>query len=309
MSFEGRVPQNAFSGCSNMTSVILGETNMDDFEGCYVGSGISAIDDYAFYDCNKIRNVIIADREEELMLGSNGSNSLFSSCPLDSVYIGGNVSYSTDGNLGYSPFYRNTSLRTIHITDKETEISENEFYGCTNLQNVRIGDGVATIGNRSFSGCSSLKSFEFGKNVQSIGKEAFSDCTSVTDIISNANSPPVCGEQALDDINKWQCKLTVPKGRLTAYQAADQWKDFFFMEENTVIAHVSADDVQIRLENGLINVAGVGDGTNISVYSLSGQIISSAKAAGNQASLVTNLRKGDVFIVKIGEKTAKVIMQ
>ena len=96
---------------------------------------------------------------------------------------------------------------------------------------------------------------------------------------------------------------------MTAYQAADQWKDFFFMEENTGIAHVSADDVQIRLENGLINVAGVGDGTNISVYSLSGQIISSAKAAGNQASLVTNLRKGDVFIVKIGEKTAKVIMQ
>ena len=34
----------------------------------------------------------------------------------------------------------------------------------------------------------------------------------------------------LDDINKWDCKLFVPEGALATYQAADQWKDFFFAE-------------------------------------------------------------------------------
>jgi len=72
--------------------------------------------------------------ESELKLGCNGGNKpLFSDCPLDSVYIGRNISYDTRSNYGYSPFYRNTSLRAVKITDKETEISQNEFYGCTNL--------------------------------------------------------------------------------------------------------------------------------------------------------------------------------
>ena len=175
-------------------------------------------------------NVIIEDRDSTLSLGCNGSNPMFSDCPLDSVYIGGDISYNTSKSYGYSPFYRNTSLRTVVITDKEDEIYDNEFYGCTNLKNVTIGDGVKKIGNWAFSGCSNLDYFAFGKNVESIGEEAFSDCVNVTQLISSAATPPTCGTQALDDINKWSCTLKVPMESLTAYQQADQWKDFFFME-------------------------------------------------------------------------------
>ncbi|MBP5772156.1 MAG: InlB B-repeat-containing protein [Bacteroidaceae bacterium] len=71
----------------------------------------------------------------------------------------------------------------------------------------------------------------FGARVKSIGKEAFSDCNSVTQIISRATTPPTCGVQALDDINKWTCSLIVPKGKIESYQSVEQWKDFFFMEE------------------------------------------------------------------------------
>ena len=171
-----------------------------------------------------------------LYLGSNGSSPMFSSCRLDSVYIGRNISYSTSSNYGYSPFYRNTSLQSVMITDKETEISENEFYGCTNLKNVYIGDGVETIGNWAFSGCASLDHFAFGSSVKSIGKEAFSDCVAVTQIKSHSKTPPTCGTEALDDINKWTCVLEVPAGSVTTYQAAAQWKEFFFTQEEDVSA-------------------------------------------------------------------------
>ena len=177
----------------------------------------------------------MSDSETNLKLGSNGSNPIFSSCPLDSVYLGRDISYNTSSNYGYSPFYRNTSLRAVKITDKETEISENEFYGCTNLQRVIIGDGVTTIGDWAFSGCSCLKYFAFGTHMKNIGQEAFSDCTAIEEIISKAQAAPVCGSQALDDINKWKCKLYVPKGYLAVYEAADQWKDFFFKEEREYI--------------------------------------------------------------------------
>ena len=167
-------------------------------------------------------------------MGSNGSTALFADCPLDSVYIGGDISYSTTSNKGYSPFYRNTSLRSVTITDKETEISPNEFYGCTNLESFSVGDGVTLFGDWCFSGCSSLKTLSFGSHLQTIGKEAFSDCVSVTQIKSKAAVPPTCGSQALDDINKWNCTLTVPKGSMSQYQTADQWKEFLFVEEGDV---------------------------------------------------------------------------
>ena len=182
---------------------------------------------------------------------------MFYSCPLDSVYIGRNINYNITSEYGYSPFYRNTSLRAVKITDKETEISENEFYGCTNLQRVVIGDGVTIIKKWAFSDCSSLLYFAFGTQVATIEQEAFSDCASVVEISSKAAIPPVCGSQALDDINKWECKLYVPDGSADSYQNADQWKDFFFTEVGEGTAgQGGGTQVKNKCEAPTISVAG-----------------------------------------------------
>ena len=235
-----RIGKGAFSGCKALTSLTTSEkTKLSN--AIYISKNVNIIDDYAFKGCEAIKNIIFMDSDAGLSLGanaivsnfySNGTGTpLFSDCPLDSVYIGRNIDYKTTKQYGYSPFYRNTSLRTVKITDKETEISENEFYGCTNLQRVVIGDGVTNIGNWAFSGCQSLKYFAFGSQVTNIGQEAFSDCASVIEIRSKALAAPACGTQALDDINKWDCKLYVPDGCMAVYQAAEQWKDFIFTEE------------------------------------------------------------------------------
>ena len=178
---------------------------------------------YGSQSCT-VKNIQLT-RSDILGLVSNNTKSMFADCPLDSVCINRKISYSL------SPFCNNATLRSAVITGKEEKISPSEFFGCTNLQNVLIGNGVTTIGEWAFSGCSALKSFSFGTNVNNIGKEAFSDCTAMTELISHSTTPPICGDQALDDINKWTCKLFVPKGCIGAYQAADQWKEFFFIEE------------------------------------------------------------------------------
>ena len=242
------IETRTFCNCSSLLDMQIGSNvetiNTDAFYGCKslpvirIPQAVTDIKNSVFNGCSGLKTVIIEDREKVLNLGFNGyygEYPLFSHCPLDSVYIGGNINYSTSSNSGYSPFYRNTSLRTVVITDKETEISENEFYGCTNLQDVKIGDGVESFGDWAFSGCSSLKNFSFGMSVETIGKEAFSDCTAMERIYSRSPQPPVCGTQALDDINKWNCVLTVPAGNKAAYQAADQWKEFFFVEEGETV--------------------------------------------------------------------------
>ena len=229
-----------FSGNSLLANIDLGNGLKTIGQSCFsrcsmheisIPASVTSIGNYTFNNCSSLADVVIEDRTSELTLGSNGSSPLFASCPLDSVYIGGKIKYNTSSSSGYSPFYRNTSLRTIVITDEEEEIYDNEFYGCTNLKNVTMGDGVKKIGNWAFSGCSNLDYFNFGSGMQSIGDEAFSDCTNLTMLISYAEVPPTCGSMALDDINKWECVLRVPQNSLSAYQAADQWKEFFFIED------------------------------------------------------------------------------
>lgn len=404
-----------FSGCSSLQEMIIGSNvsniGQSAFSSCSalpkitIPGTVSLIKDYAFSGCKSLKEVVMEDSESELKLGSNGSSPLFASCKLDSVYIGRNISYNTSSNYGYSPFYRNTSLRAVKITDKETEISQNEFYGCTNLQRVMIGDGVTTISDYAFSGCQSLKYFTFGTQVKTIGKEAFSDCTSVVEIASKAQTPPTCGNQALDDINKWNCKLFVPKGCIASYQAADQWKDFFFTEEGegtgsegsgetesqkcekptisyingqlsfasetegaefvteiadsdikrhydaniqltatytisvyatkagydnsdvatatlcwidvdpktegieNSIAQVRANPVLIQSNNGQITITGAEVGTSVFAYSVSGHMVASTHSNGAKTTLFTDLRRGEVAIIKIGDKSIKIVIQ
>ena len=235
------IPTYAFSGCSALADMQIG-TSVNSiatyaFKGCFslptilIPQSVTYISNYVFDECAGLKTVLMDDGKTELKLGSNGSNPLFACCPLDSVYIGRNINYPTASDRGYSPFYRNTKLRSVTITDKETEVSPNEFYGCTGLKNVRIGDGVTTFGDWAFSGCSSLDFFSFGSSVKSIGKEAFSDCTAMNKLYAMTQVPPTCGDQALDDINKWECTLIVPQGYVDAYRTAPQWKEFFFMDE------------------------------------------------------------------------------
>ena len=256
--------ESAFSGCSSLQEVVIPNsvTEIENgvFNGCFSLVGITipqsttTIGNNAFTGCTTLTNLTIENRKDILKLGTkyesgyryvNGYRQdyeeyspLFADCPLDSVYIGGKISYNTSSDKGYSPFYRNTSLRSVVIGDKEEAVYDNEFYGCTALKNVSIGNGVTTIGNWAFSGCSSLESFAFGKNVASIGQEAFSDCTNMTQLTSLASVPPTCGTQALDDINKWNCTLKVIEGSKAAYQAAEQWRDFFFLEEVSGIKEI-----------------------------------------------------------------------
>lgn len=204
---------SAFANCTSLTKIVLGEA-------------INVVGNNAFSNCVSLSNIIIEDAFNTLKLGNGGSSSapLFKDCSLKEVYLGRPISYDI------SPFQDNTSLESIEITDAETKIYDNEFYGCSNLKNLKIGNGVETIGQYAFSGCYSMVSFTVGNGVIKIGKEAFSDCTALTSFTTEAIVPPTCGSQALDDIDKWKCKLYVPDESVEAYKNASQWNNFLYIE-------------------------------------------------------------------------------
>ena len=211
---NGAVGESAFEGCKELKNI-------------RIPSSVTSVGDYAFKGCEKLKNAIIGYRATELALGKK----LFEDSPIDSLYIGGKITYLSEPSQETSPFCESKSLRTVVITDIESEIYDFEFYNCSGLEKVTVGDGVESIGRWAFSGCHNLDEFIFGSNVSSIGEEAFSDCSKMTKITSRALLPPTCGEQALDDIDKWSCTLYAPERQYAEYQKADQWKEFLFKEK------------------------------------------------------------------------------
>lgn len=269
-------PVGLFNGCSSLATLSI-------------PNSVCSIENYAFSGCRSLKNITFEESKNDesnvITLGCNGSQPLFSDCPLDEVCIGRTLSYNSSSSYGYSPFYRNTSLRSVKITDAETQIYNNEFYGCTNLQEFSCGDGVTSIGERAFSGCSALKSFLSGTQVATIGQEVFSDCTAMTAFISNAVTPPVCGAQALDDINKWECTLFVPAESKSQYKVSDQWKEFFFIEDSGV------EDIVV-------------DGPNVSNASVEIFSLSGAKVGTS-----TNALRPGIYIKRQGNRSEKFVVK
>lgn len=202
-----------FYGCTNLESVKLPETVTWIGHGAF--SKCSKIQEIvipaatkkvsgAFYGCTSMKRFILNDSDEPLTWTAVWAERLNDN-PLDSAYVGRYINYHI-----YSPFQKHPTLRAVCIADRVTTIPENEFQDCFSLKNVWIGDGVTDIKKWAFSGCTSLDYFEFGTSMKNISEESFSDCANIRNIISHAATPPTCGPQALDDINKWTCTLTVP---------------------------------------------------------------------------------------------------
>ena len=123
--------------------------------------------------------MIIEDGSETLSLGYNYYNNeyygigegLFYDCPLESVYMGRNLSYSSGTSSGYSPFHGITGLPTITIGAKVTRIEDYTFYNCRDLTSITIPEGVTSIGYHVFDNCTALKEviIEDGSKTLSLG--------------------------------------------------------------------------------------------------------------------------------------------
>ena len=75
------------------------------------------------------------------------------------------------------------------------------------------------------------------------------------------------------------------------------------------IANVAAQAVLIQSEGGSIKVQGVDEGTQVNVYGINGTQAGSAISQSGAATINTNLQPGSVAIVKIGQKSVKVVMK
>ena len=117
---------------------------------------------------------------------------------------------------GYIP-WKDSSVKSVVISDGVTSICDRAFDGCEGLTSVTIPDSVTSIGERTFFGCTGLMSVTIPGGVTSIGEEAFYNCVSITTLII-PDSVVSLGEYAVNNVANVSCsdsKIVYAKGART----------------------------------------------------------------------------------------------
>lgn len=164
------------------------------------------------------------------------------------------------------------------------------------------------IKKQTFSNCRELQKLDIPASVGYIYQEAFSDCNSLSEIIARREMPPFIYN---DTFSNYNCTLKVPEAGKDAYVAHEIWGQFKTIQtiDVTGISQVPAQAVLIQSEGGLLTVQGLDDGTEVSVYGVNGTEAGAAVSRNSQAQVNTNLSAGSVAIVKIGERSVKVVIK
>jgi len=79
--------------------------------------------------------------------------------------------------------------------------------------------------------------------------------------------------------------------------------------DNILQEKISANPVLIQTMDGTIYIKGLENGTKVYAYDTEGLLKGSVTCKGEECYLPTNIKKGNVAIIKIGEKSIKIIMQ
>ena len=259
------IGNSAFSFCTNINSVAI-------------PASVTSIGIYAFYNCAGSINVDNSNpnysSQEGILFNKLKTTLIQSPSSIRTSYI----IPSTVTNIGPSAFSRCSMLRGITIPSSVTKISSNAFWGCSSLLTIRVPASVITIGSYAFSGCTGLGSF-----------------------YSDANSPInlSLSTQVFYNVSNNGCKLYVPIGSKSLYQAANQWGDFTnIVEFTTAVPEVNIENIKLYPNPVIDNliVSGFVGNASVAISDINGKTLITKQITGNGNIDINKLPKGLYFI-------------
>ena len=194
-SFEVISKTNCFSGCENLVSIKVDDSN-------------------PYYDSHDNCNAIIEKSTKTLITGccntiipsdvkAIGGEAFFCCVNLESIAIPNSVT-----NIGPRAFTGCTGLNSISLSNSLDSIGPLAFGSCKKLEAITIPSSVKRIGFRAFRSCKNLSFVDILGNVEIIEYQCFSNCSSLT-IINLPNSVKKIQSYAFDSC-KSLTSITLP---------------------------------------------------------------------------------------------------
>lgn len=151
---------------------------------------------------------------------------------LGALTVPDKVGECTVTAIGFYSFH-NSGLTSVSLGKNVKSIGEGAFICNDALSTVSLPDGLTTIGADAFRFCASLKSIVIPATVQTIGDGSFLSCDKLSAVHCRAAEPVAISVAAFNDVAS-HCTLYVPVGSVERYKAAEGWKDFAEIKEDTV---------------------------------------------------------------------------
>jgi len=241
-------------------------------------------------------------------LNSIGERSFSGCIGLTSITIPNSVT-----SIGIFAFTNCSGLTSLAISNSVKSINEFAFTNCGGLTGILvIPNSVTLIGAGTFSGCIGLTGLVIPNSVTSIEEEAFLGCTGFTSIYANSITPLdlSLSTDVFRNVNKTICTLYVPLGSKSAYQTANQWKDFTNKVENATTSNPTINNASVNLyPNPTTNnfqVSGFNGIALISVKDLNGKTLLSKQINNSDKININSLSKG-IYTIEVNSNEGSII--
>ena len=162
--------------------------------------GICAVGEYAFYENEFLKGIILPDSIECIKDTAFGwcayidafsipdsveyiGDSAFCGCKsLIEIVIPDSVTY-----IGEKVFSNCYNLKTVTLSNAFDAVPNSAFYDCWALESVVMGNNILSINDFAFYGCDDLRKFDIPESVIYIGDGSFEKCVSLTEIVIPAS--------------------------------------------------------------------------------------------------------------------------
>lgn len=301
------IGSNAFYACKKITSVNIPNSvktiGSEAFAFCEgmtsltIGDGVTGISNFAFQSCKSLSSVTLPNSLTSLGQG------VFSGIdfPIVISKIEEPFHITVLGVFSNNTYKNATLYVPVGTTQKYRNIMEwNQFLY------IEEGTGGATTQEKCAKPTISYQNGKLSFNCETEGVNYQYDITNL-DIKAGIAQEIELG--VTYSINVYATKPGYENSNIST--ATLCWIDVEPKTEGieNSIAQVRANAVLIQTENGQISIVGTDDGTIIHAYEIDGQLVGSAISHNGYANLNTNIKPGSIAIIKIGDRSVKVVVK
>ena len=303
----------AFSSCSGLTSVTIPNSvtsiGWNAFFGCSgitsitIPNSVTSIGNYAFSGCSGLTSITIPNS-----VTSIGYNAFDGVDFPTVVSLIENPFMITGKTSGSRTFTQNTFNNATLYVPKGTIDKYKATDGWKDFLFIEEGTGGGATPTTQKCEKPTI-SYENGKLTFSSATDGAVCQYSITDTDIKAGSGNEVQLGVTYNISVYATKSGYDNSETAT--ATLCWIDQQPKTEGITngIANIPANAVLIQSEGGSIKVQGVDEGTQVNVYSINGTQAGSAISQSGAATINTNLQPGSIAIVKIGQKSVKVVIK
>lgn len=150
---------------------------------------INTIDSYAFFQCHKIKQVIVPSSVNRIKKKAFADNEVIESISLSKglkiiekeSFIGCNklksiIIPSSVEFMGYGAFNGCKRLNSVIIEEGLKTLEEAVFFECSNLKKIKLPQSLEIIRDSAFNGCTQLVYLTLPSSLKTLEENSFSNC-------------------------------------------------------------------------------------------------------------------------------------